>query len=477
MSDPTSPPTEPGADSVREGLRQRDDLLADAAERARRYLGTLGTRSVAPSTRALDELTRLEHPLPEHGSTPGAVLEQLDRIGSPATVAQAGPRYFGFVTGGTHPAALAAAWLANAWDQNNALYAMSPVGNALDRIAIDWVIDALGLPNGTGGAFVTGATMASATALAAARDHVLTEAGWDAHADGLIGAPAVQVITGAEAHTTVSKALGIVGLGRSRARLLPTDDQGRIVARNLPDIDGPTVVILQAGNVNSGCSDPFPELIEWAHAAGAWVHVDGAFGLWAAASPARRRFVVGVDQADSWATDGHKWLNVSYDCGIALVRDAADLRAAARSDAPYLVTEESVREPMHLSPQSSQRARGIEVWAVLAALGRQGLAELVDRTCDHAQRFAAGLDDAGFSVLNDVELNQVVVDFGPATDEIVAAVQAEGTCWAGPTTWRGRRAMRLSVSCWATMSSDVERSLATIVSIAQAHTSREERQP
>jgi glutamate/tyrosine decarboxylase-like PLP-dependent enzyme len=199
--------------------------------------------------------------------------------------------------------------------------------------------------------------------------------------------------------------------------------------------------------------------------------------LWAAASPTRRRFVVGVDQADSWATDGHKWLNVSYDCGIALVRDPARLRAAARSDAPYLVTDDSVREPMHLSPQSSQRARGIEVWAVLAALGRQGLAELVDRTCDHAQRFATGLGDAGFSVLNDVELNQVVVDFGPATDKIVAAIQAEGTCWAGPTTWRGRRAMRLSVSCWATMSSDVERSLDAIVSIAQAHTSREERQP
>ncbi len=468
---------EPSDDSVREGLRERDELLADAAERGRRYLRTVEARPVAPSTRALEMLGRLEHPLPDNGSKPSAVLDQLDRIGSPATVAQAGPRYFGFVNGGTHPAALATAWLANAWDQNNALSVMSPVGAIVDRIAIDWVVDALGLPRGTGGAFVTGATMASATALAAARDHVLTAAGWNAHADGLVGAPAVEVITGAEAHTTVSKALGLVGLGRSRARLLPTDQQGRIVARDLPDVDGPTVVILQAGNVNSGCSDPFPELIEWAHAAGAWVHVDGAFGLWAAASPTRKRFVAGVDRADSWATDGHKWLNVSYDCGIALVREPAHLRAAARADAPYLVADDGVREPMHLSPQSSQKARGIEVWAVLSSLGRNGLADLVDRTCEHARRFATGLTDAGYTVLNDVELNQVVVDFGPATDAIIAAIQTDGTCWAGPTTWRGRRAMRLSVSCWATMSNDVERSLDAIVSIAQAHTSREERQP
>ena len=464
-------------EAIAHRLGTRDALLKDASRRGRRYLEGVASRPVAPTAEAIASLDKFRQSLPDESIDAAEVLELLDTVGSPATLAQAGPRYFGFVNGGTLPAALAAGWLANTWDQNNALGIMSPVAAAIDEIAIDWVVEALGLPPKSGGGFVTGATMANTTALAAARDHVLTASGWDAHGDGLVGAPPIQVFTGNEAHTAVSKAHGIVGLGRSRASLLPTDSQGRIIADNLPTIDGPTIVVLQAGNVNGGTSDPFPALIEWAHASGAWIHIDGAFGLWAKASPDRAPLVAGVSGADSWALDAHKWLNVSYDCGIVLVRDPAHLRAAVRTDAPYLVPDDIAREPMHLTPQSSQRARGIEVWAALASLGRSGLADLIDGTCAHARRLADGLTSAGFDVLNDVELNQVVVDFGPNTNAIIDAVQAEGTSWAGPTVWQGRKAMRLSVSSWATMSGDIERTLAAIIETARACISQEERQP
>jgi glutamate/tyrosine decarboxylase-like PLP-dependent enzyme len=324
------------------------------------------------------------------------------------------------------------------------------------------------LPAGTGGGFVTGATMANAACLAAARDAVLTRNGWDAAAQGLVGAPPVTVVVGAEAHTTVRKALGLIGLGRDRAIVLPVDGQGRIDPGDLPALGGPALVCLQAGNVNSGASDPFEPLIAWARERGAWVHVDGAFGLWAAASPATAGQVAGVAAADSWATDAHKWLNTTYDCGIALVRDPAALRAAMEASAAYLPGEAG-REAMHLTPQSSQRARGAEVWAVLAALGRDGVAELVDRTCLLARRFADGMRDAGYRVLNDVVLNQVIVDFGDPgrTGAVIGAVQDEGTCWCGPTTWRGRQAMRVSVSCWNTTAEDVDRSIAAVRACAQ----------
>src|SRR5215475_6404255 len=319
----------------------------------------------------------------------------------------------------------------------------------------------------TGGGFVTGATMANATCLAAARDAVLTRHGWDAAGQGLVGAPPVTVVTGAQAYTTVRKALGLVGLGRDRALVLPADDQGRIDPRDLPRLSGPALVCLQAGNVNSGASDPFPALIAWAREHGAWVHVDGAFGLWAAASPGTAGQVAGIEGADSWATDAHKWLNTTYDCGIALVADPGALRASMEAAAAYL-PEGAAAEPMHLTPQSSQRARGAEVWAVLATLGRDGLAALVDRTCALARRFADGVRAAGHTVANDVVLNQVIVDFGgqARTGAVVAAVQEEGTCWCGPTTWRGRAAMRVSVSCWNTTEEDIDRSVAAVLSCA-----------
>ena len=440
-----------------------DALLADASRRARGYLAGLADRGVAPPPEAVEALARLDFPLPTAGRDAAEVLALLDDVGSPATVASAGPRYFGFVTGGALPVAVAAAWLLAAWDQNAALAVMSPTAARLDAVALRWATDLLGLPASTGGGFVTGATMANATCLAAARDAVLARHGWDAAGQGLVGAPPVSVVAGAEAHTTVRKALGLVGLGRDRALALPADAQGRIVPRDLPRLSGPAIVCLQAGNVNSGASDPFGPLIAWARDEGAWVHVDGAFGLWAAAAPGTAAQVAGVGAADSWATDAHKWLNTTYDCGIALVRDPANLRAALEAPAAYLPGA-AAREPMHFTPQSSQRARGAEVWAALAALGRGGVADLVERSCRLARRAADGLRESGHAVLNDVVLNQVVVDFGgPArTDAVIAAVQRDGTCWCGPTTWHGRRAMRLSVSGWGTTEEDIDRSVAAI---------------
>ncbi len=453
----------------RAALAGRPALLEEAARRARAYLAGVADRGVAPTPAAVDALARLDFPLPATGRDAAEVLALLDEAGSPATVASAGPRYFGFVNGGALPVAVAAAWLTAAWDQNAALAVMSPVAARLDVVALRWVTSLLGLPDGTGGGFVTGATIANATCLAAARDAVLSRAGWDAAGQGLVGAPPVSVVVGAQAHATVRKALGLVGLGRDRAIALPADDQGRILARDLPALDGPAIVCLQAGNVNSGASDPFGPLVAWARDHGAWVHVDGAFGLWAAASPAAAAQVAGVAGADSWATDAHKWLNTTYDCGVALVRDPAALRAAMQAGAAYL-PEEAVREPMQQTPQSSQRARGAEVWAVLAALGRDGVADLVDQSCRLARRIAEGVRAAGYTVLNEVVLNQVVVDFGDAagTDAIIAAIQRDGTCWCGPTTWRGRRAMRISVSCWSTTEDDVDASLAAIRACAGA---------
>jgi glutamate/tyrosine decarboxylase-like PLP-dependent enzyme len=452
---------------VRAELAGRPALLQEAGRRALAYLGGLADRRVAPSPDAVAALRKLDFGLPRTGMDPGIVLSMLDEFGSPATVASGGPRYFGFVTGGAFPIAQAAAWLSIAWDQNMALSVMSPAAATLDAVALRWVTELLGLPAGTGGGFVTGATMANATCLAAARDAVLTSHGWDAAGQGLVGAPPVTVALGAQAHTTVRKALGLVGLGRDRAVVLPADGQGRIAPHALPALPGPALVCLQAGNVNSGASDPFVPLIDSAHEQGAWVHVDGAFGLWAAAAPGRARQVAGAAAADSWATDAHKWLNTTYDCGIALVRDPAALRAAMEAGAAYL-PEDAAREPMQHTPQSSQRARGAEVWAVLAALGRDGVADLVDRTCRLARRFADGIAAAGYEVLNDVVLNQVVVDFGdPArTAATVTAVQNEGTCWCGPTTWGARAAMRVSVSCWNTTEADIDRSVAAVLRCA-----------
>lgn len=443
-------------------------LLALAAERGIHYRETVGDRHVAPLPEAVAQLSRLGGTLPEVSQSPEEVFTLLDEIGSPATVASAGGRYFGFVTGSSLPVTVAANWLAAAWDQNAALRVTGPVVAEVERIALGWLLDVLGLPAESGGAFVTGATMANFTALAAARHSVLQRVGWDVEADGLFGAPPVTVVVGAEAHTTLHKALSMLGLGRSRVVTVPVDGQGRMRSDALPDISSPAIVCIQAGNVNTGAFDPADEILPWARHAGAWVHVDGAFGLWAAVAPERAAQMAGFAGADSWATDAHKWLNTPYDSGLAFVRDAAALASAMTATAAYFLPTADQRDPMHYTPESSRRARGVEVWAALRTLGRAGLAELVERCCRHATRFAEGLSAAGFSILNEVRLNQVLVAFGDdeSTRRAIAAIQQDGTCWCGPTVWQGRVAMRISVSSWATTAEDVERSLAAIIHIA-----------
>ncbi len=447
-----------------------DPLLADAARRASNYLAGLPDRAVAPEPEAVLALQSLREPLPELPQPPHAVLQRLDRLGSPATTSMAGGRFFGFVIGGALPVALAANWLSTAWDQNAATYAASPGVAVLEDVALGWLLDLLDLPRGAAGAFVTGATQANLCGLAAARHAVLARAGWDVEADGLFGAPPITVVLGAEAHPTLFKALGVLGLGRNRVIRVETDGQGRMRADRLPALSGPTLVCLQAGNVNTGAFDPCTELCERAHRAGAWVHVDGAFGLWARAVPSLAHWGAGIELADSWATDAHKWLNVPYDSGLAFVRDGDALRAAMAVTAAYLPPSGAQRAPSDTTPELSRRARGVDVWAALSALGRSGVAELIERCCRHARRFARGLADAGYPVLNEVVLNQVLVSFGDATTtrRVIEALQTEGTCWAGVTEWQGRTAMRISVSSWATTDADVELSLAAMLRVAAA---------
>jgi glutamate/tyrosine decarboxylase-like PLP-dependent enzyme len=443
------------------------ELMEQTTERAARYLEALDARRVFPTAVAVGRLPELGGSLPTDGTEPTEVLRLLDEIGSPATVATAGPRYFGFVTGGALPATLAASWLAGAWDQCAGLDVLSPVSSALEEISARWLLELFGLPPKCGVGFVTGATMANFSALAAARNAVLERAGWDVEADGLIGAPKITVIGGDEIHISVVKALGMLGLGRNRIVRVPTDSQGRMRADLLPRIAGPTIVCMQAGNVNSGAFDPAKEICAVAHAAGAWVHVDGAFGLWAAAAPSRAHLVAGLAEADSWATDAHKWLNVPYDSGIAFVREDRHLKAAMSANAAYLVRGEK-RDPNLFTPEMSRRARGVETWAALRSLGRNGLAELIERNCRMAKRFAEGLKAAGHEILNDVALNQVLVSFetDSITREVIAALQTEGTCWCGGTVWHGRAAMRIAVSSWATTDEDVERSLESMIRVA-----------
>lgn len=442
-------------------------LLRDAADRAANYLEAIDSRSVAPTPDAISALVRFDRDLPEHPLEPAAILGELDETGSPGTSTSAGGRYFGFVIGGALPAALAANMLATAWDQNAGLVVISPTTAKLETVALRWLLDVLRLPATSGAGFVTGATMANFTCLAAARHALLKRAGWNAEEQGLFGAPPLTVIVGDEVHITLVKALSLLGLGRARVTRVPTDEQGRMRSDLLPSLDDRTILCLQAGNVNSGAVDPMAELIARARAAGAWVHVDGAFGLWAAAAPGRAPLVAGVEHADSWALDAHKWLNVPYDSGVAICRDATALHGATAVSAAYLV-HGGEREPSEYTPELSRRARGVDIWAAMSSLGRSGIAELIERNCLQAVRFADGLRDAGFEILNDVVLNQVLVSFGDdeATRRVIAAVQSDGTCWCGGTVWHGRVAMRISVSSWATTDDDVELSLTAIARVA-----------
>src|SRR5438105_2233003 len=447
---------------------QSYELLYLAVEKAIRYVDSVRQRRVSPASSALAALSRFHEPFPSGSCNPTEVLKQLDALGSPATAATTGGRYFGFVNGGMVPAALAASWMAAAWNQNAALRVMSPVAAELEDVVLQWICEALGLPADCEGGLVTCATMANFTALVAARHALLERAGWNVNEDGMFGAPPIDVVVGAEVHASIRKALSMAGFGKKRVITVEADNQGRMRPDRLPRPTGRTIICIQAGNVNTGAFDPAEPICSAAKEKGAWVHVDGAFGLWAGESPKYPNLPRGFENADSWATDAHKWPNAGYDCGVVLARDGTALRASLGMAAAYLEPG-AHREPMYHTPEASRRARGIELWATLKSLGRTGLRDLIERTCAHAQQFAKGLRSAGFEVLSDVVVNQVLVSFGApeVTREVIRRIQEDGTCWCGGTVWQGKAAMRISVCSWATTAADVERSLAAIVRIAR----------
>ena len=447
----------------------KSELLLDAAARAARYVAEERDRPVFPTTGAVDRLGSLQFNATLDRPLDAAdVIEMLDEIGGAATVANTGGRYFGFVTGGVEPVGLAASVLAGAWDQNAALPVMSPVAAHLDALAAEWIVDLLGLPTDTVATFCAGASIANLTAIITARDTLLRRVGWDTAADGLIGAPPIDIVASAEIHSSALKALRLAGLGTGAVHEIATDELGRARPDAIPSAvlksDRPTLVLLQAGNVNTGHSDPFAAIIERFDPATSWVHVDGAFGLWANAVPDRRHLLDGVELADSWATDGHKWLNTPYDCGVVAVADPTALDASMAMNAAY-AGGDGGRSPMNLGLQMSQGARAIPVWAILATLGRGGVADAIERCCRHAERMATELAAAGADVLCPPALNQVLVAFGndDQTDAVVARVQGGGEAWMGGTTWHGRRAMRISVSDTSTTETDIDRAIAAVL--------------
>lgn len=442
-----------------------------AHRRATAWLDSLEERPVPPQASIAQVVEALGPELPEHGCPPEEAVALLAEACEPGLTAMPSGRFFGFVIGGTHPAALAADWLVSAWDQNSGLRTLTPAHSAVEDVTGTWLVDLLGLPAGSAVGFTTGATMANFTGLAAGRDAVLRRAGWDVGRRGLSGGPRVRVLVGAERHDTVDVVLRYLGLGAPE--VVGVDDQGRVradaLASTLGQGDaGPVVVALQAGNIHSGACDPFAETIEVAHRHDAWVHVDGAFGLWAGASPAYRHLVAGCEAADSWATDAHKTLNVPYDSGLCIVRDAAALQAAMGAHGAYLVRDETC-QPLDKVPELSRRGRAIPVWAVLRCLGRDGVADLVERLCRHATAFADALRAIpGVTVLNDVVFTQVCATFGTdqRTDEVVRRLLADGTTWMTGSTWHGQRVLRISVSDWSTTEGDVDRCMAAVRRVA-----------
>ena len=455
-----------------------DELLARVAKLVTAQRSRFETGPVHAAA-SLDELRRaFGGPAPPRGTDAGAVVEDLAREAEPGVVAIPGPRYFGFVIGGSHPAALAADWLTSGWDNNAGLYVAAPAAAVMEEVAGRWVVDLLGLPASASVGFVTGGMMANFTGLAAARHRVFTDAGYDVGELGLTGAPPVRVIVGKERHTTIDVALRYLGFGAARAEIVPADDQGRMRADALVDLlasgeRGPTIVCAQAGNVNTGAFDPITEICSATHEHGGWVHVDGAFGLWAAITDDLRELVTGVEDADSWATDAHKWLNVPYDCGIVVCRDADSHRASMTTQASYLVQggPGAPHDPFDWVPEFSRRARGVPVYAVIRALGRAGIAERISSNCAMARRFAERLGaEPGVEILNDVVLNQVLVRFAGSDDRtraVVEGVQRDGTCWLGGTVWHGVAAMRISVSNWTTTEADVDASVDAILRVAR----------
>jgi glutamate/tyrosine decarboxylase-like PLP-dependent enzyme len=444
------------------------NLFDEFNVRAKKYFADRVNNPVYPSPSSVEALQQLNVPLQDESLAADEILRTLDTIGSPATVKSSGGRYFGFVTGGSLPAALFAKLLATVWDQNTALPVMSPIATTLEEISAQWLLSILGLPASSGVGFVTGATMANFSALVAARHQLLKNEGWDAEAKGLFNAPEITVITGNEVHVSLLKALSLAGLGRERIIRVPADEEGRIIVEKIPDTNGPTIICTQAGNVNTGNSDDVNSICEKVKNKNTWVHVDAAFGLWAAASPKYKYLLKGIEKADSWGADAHKWLNVPYDCGLIFVKNQEALVQAMSSTASYLPTS-PIREPYQYVPEMSREARGVAVWAALKSLGKKGLAELIERHCSYAQEFGEQLRKAGYTILNKVVLNQVLVSFGDAdtTLRVIKRVQDEGTCWCGGTVWQGKTAMRISVSSWAHTDDDIQRSIEAIIAAAK----------
>ena len=450
--------------------------LRAAVEHAEAFLATLDERPVAARADAAGVRSSLGGPLPEFGEDPATVIDALATGAEPGLVATAGPRHFGFVIGGALPAALAADWLVSAWDQNAAFHALSPAAAAIEEITSAWTIELLGLPETASVGFVTGGQGANTTCLAAARHAVLARARWDVERDGLIGAPAVRILCGEQAHATIYSSLRLLGLGADTAIRIPADDQGRMdpgaLAKTLAAKNGPAIVCAQAGNVATGAFDAFGPIADACAQHGAWLHIDGAFGLWAAAAPATRHLTAGVERADSWAVDAHKWLNVPYDGAMAIVADPVAHLAAMSLAGPYLVADPGQRDNTNYVPESSRRARAVPAYATIRSLGRVGVADMIERNCAQARRMAKQLADIpGAEVLNDVVLNQVLLRL-PGRDDAkraaVAAIQRDGTCWLGGTTWNGEYVVRVSISNWATTDEDVDRSAAAIAAAVTA---------
>lgn len=448
----------------RENLREQmhsqianKELFEQARYYAYDYMDGVSSRTVFPNDEAIRGLEVFNEPLPEASGNPAEILDTLHRYGSPATTAQTGGRYFGFVNGNAIPTALAAKWLADVWDQNAALYVMSPITAQLESVSEEWLIDLLGLPSGTVAGFVSGTSAATMCGLAAGRNDILRRLGWDVNLKGLFGAPNVRVVLGAQSHATVFKALSLLGFGRESVKTVPVDVQGRMIVEQMPVLDEHTLVVVQAGNVNSGAFDPIDEIGDRARQAGAWVHVDGAFGLWAAGSKSKRYLTKGIEKADSWSVDAHKTLNAPYDCGIILCRKPEALVTALQATGSYIHYSDK-RDGMLYTPEMSRRARAVELWATLKFLGRSGVEELVDGLCARAVQFAELLRAEGFHILNDVVFNQVLVtcDTPEQTKVTLEAIQKSGECWCGGAVWQGEPVIRISVCSWATTAEDIE---------------------
>lgn len=447
--------------SILEKLRkeaENTELLEQAESYAADYIKSINRREVAPSPEAIDNMRAFEMELPEDGTGSSDILSLLHRYGSPATMGQTGGRYFGFVNGGVIPVSLGAKWIADVWDQNAALYCISPIASKLEELCAKWVTGLLGLPQSSAVGFVSGSSMASLCGILAARNYLLKRMGYDLAKKGLFGAPPIRVVLGEEAHSTIFKALSILGFGRDMLEIIPSDGQGRIDYEKIPELDGNTLLLLQAGNVNSGAFDPFTKLCGKAKEAGAWVHIDGAFGLWAAASESFRELTLGMELADSWSCDAHKTLNAPYDNGIVICRNREALTDALQMEGAYIIYSDK-RDGMLYTPDMSRRARGVELWAVFMSLGRSGVARLVESLHDKAEYFAASLKKKGFAILNEICFNQIVVSVGDgkSTEEFLAKLQSAGVLWCGGSRWKGRPVIRISVCSYRTTYEDIDR--------------------